>query len=75
MSSIRIIFIKITVNKVGAIKIYIKNAHFITIKNNITKNFIKTEYIFICIQSSKKLLINLLIFVTNTGTKFNVGRK
>ena len=54
--TIKVIYIKIITVKVNAIEIYIKNTHFITIKYNITKIFIKIEYIFICIQSSKKLL-------------------
>ena len=55
INSIRIISINIIIAKVNAIKIYIKNTNFIEIKYNITKIFIKIEYIFICIQSSKKL--------------------
>ena len=43
-NSIRIIFIKIFIAKVNAIKIYLKNTHFITIKYNINKIFIKTVY-------------------------------
>ena len=52
-NNIRIIFIKILI-KINIIKIYIKNTHFITRKYNITRIFIKVEYIFICLQSSKK---------------------
>ena len=36
-------------------KIYVENTHFITIKYNIIRIFIKIGYIFMCIQSSKKL--------------------
>ena len=47
--------IKIIIVKVNAIRICIKNTHFLIIKYNITKIFIKIEYIFICIKGSKKL--------------------
>ena len=54
-NSARITFIKIITIKANAIKIYIKNTHFITIKHYITRIFIKVWYILICIQISKKL--------------------
>ena len=51
-NSIVIIFINITI-KIN-IKIHIKNTHFITRKFDITRIFIKLEYIFIYVQSSIK---------------------
>ena len=51
-NSVRIIFIKIII-KINIIKIYIKNPHFIARKY--IRIFIKVEYIFLCVQSSKKL--------------------
>ena len=56
--SIRIIFIKI-ITEVNITKININNIYFITVKYNITRIFLKIEYIFICMQISKKLLIHL----------------
>ena len=52
--SIRIIFIKIIIN-INIINIYIKNPHFIIIKYNITKIFIKIDQIFVSTQNSKKI--------------------
>ena len=52
-NSLRIIFIKIII-KINIIKIYMTNTHFITRKSNITRIFIKVEYIFISVPSSKK---------------------
>ena len=52
-NSIRIIYIKFII-KANIIKIYIKNTHFITRKYDITRIFIKIQYIVICIQSSIK---------------------
>ena len=52
-NSFRIIFIKIII-KINIIKIYVKNTLFIARKYDITRIFINLEYIFICVQSSKK---------------------
>ena len=52
-NSIKIIFIKIII-KINIIKIYVKNTLFITRTYDITRIFIKLEYIFICLQGSKK---------------------
>ena len=49
-----VIFIIVFIIKVNIIKIYVKNTHFITRKFAITRTFIKTEYIIIRVQSSKK---------------------
>ena len=71
--SIQIIFIKIII-EINFIKIYIKNTHSITIKYNITRTFIKIEYIFICIQSSKRFLV-ILIVTNQSGISFNAARE
>ena len=58
--SIRIIFILISNVNHNIIKIYIKNTHYVTNKYNIFRIFIKIEYIFICVQTVKSILIILL---------------
>ena len=40
--------------KINVTKIYIKSFHSITIECDIARTFVKLEYIFICIKSSKK---------------------
>ena len=67
-NSIRIIFIKFII-KADIIKIYIKNTHFITRKYDITRIFIKIQYIVICIQSSIKFF-NRFNFNRPIGNKF-----
>ena len=67
-NSTRIIFIEVIIK----IKIHIKSTHFITRKYNITRNFIKVEYIFICVQISKKSLIVLLV-TNESGKSFNAA--
>ena len=60
-NSVRIIFIIISIFKVNIIKIYIKNTHSIINRCDITRIFIKIEYIFICGQAVKSFLIILLV--------------
>ena len=57
-NSVKVVFIKIVI-KINILKIYIKNTLFITRKCNITRIFIKLEYIFICVQSSKNVFNHL----------------
>ena len=71
--SIRIIFILISNVKHNIIKIYIKNTHYVTNKYNIFRIFIKIEYIFICVQTVKSILIILL--ETKQLKKINVARQ
>ena len=66
-NSIRIIFIKIIIKI--SINIFIKNTHFFTRKNDITRIFIKVEYIFICVRSSKNFF-NLFTCNKPIGNKF-----
>ena len=54
-NSIRVIFMKIII-KINIIKIYINNTHLITRKFDITRIFIKEEYIFICVEITQKFL-------------------
>ena len=68
-NSITIVFIIISI-----VKVNIKNTHSITIKYNINGIFIKVEYIFICVQSTKGILIILLV-TNQSGTNFNAARK
>ena len=72
-NSIRIIFIKIII-KINIIKIYIKNTHFFTRKYDIIRIFIKVEYNFICLQSSKKFF-NYFTCDKPIRNKFNVARE
>ena len=71
----RIIFIKFII-KINIIKVYVKNAHFITIKYNITRILIKVKYISICIQyislciSMRKIVFNHSAFNKPIGNKF-----
>ena len=69
-NSIRIILVKIIIFKVNATKIYIKNNHFITIKYDTARIFIKVEYIFICVQISK-MFFNQLLVTNQSGRNFN----
>ena len=71
-NSIRIIFIKIII-KINITKICIKNTHFITRKYDIIRTFTKIEYIIICVQSSKNILIILLVII-QSGISFNAAR-
>ena len=52
-NSIRIIFVKVII-KIVIIKIYTKKTHFITTICDISKIFIKIDYILICVQNSIK---------------------
>ena len=53
-NSIRIIFVIMSIVKVNIIKVFFKNTHFITRKYDISRIFNKIEYIFVCLQRSKK---------------------
>ena len=57
-NSIRIIFIKFII-KINIFKIYSKNNNFITRKYDISRFFIKVEYIFIYVQSRIKFLLGI----------------
>ena len=52
-NNLKIIFIKFII-KINIININIKNTHSSTIKYGITRTLIEVEYIFTCIQSSKR---------------------
>ena len=73
INSTSIILIKVNI-KINIIKIYINNTHIVTITYNITRIFVKIEYILNCIQSSKKILIILLV-INQSGISFNVVRE
>ena len=70
--SSRVIFIIISIIKVNnIIKIYTKNTHFITRKYDITRAFIKIEYIIICVAGKSFLII--LLVTNQSGINFSAS--
>ena len=64
----------IIVIKVNIVKIYVNNTHFISRKYNITRIFIKVEYVFIPLQSRKKSF-NHFTCNKSIGNKLNAARE
>ena len=72
-NSIRIIFIKIII-KINIIKIYIKNAHFITKNTTLRESLLKWS-IFSSAYRAEKIFLIILLATNQLGISFNVARE